>query len=274
MPFHVRRCLERAALSLQVVVAVLSLPSSAQNTCFGGKPAANRTIVYQQAVSINTDVLYNTTFYPLPQVAVTVDNAPTSFDGVTTVSWTQTVDKTTSISSLTSSSASSSDAAVSSAPVNTNNFYIMLSQPERSQKRQSGQFYLGSNGVSTNDCSQVPIYTISSNGTLTATVGGQVYTYSTSSGVPYEQFVPSTIPGNITTAFMTGGNAVLNWMNPAFYNGQASFCTVANGTVYAVFAQNAGPDGCMYIQLSLFSMSSCQNLQLTTITGPTGPTYV
>lgn len=55
------------------------------------------------------------------------------------------------------------------------------------------------------------------------------------------------------------------------YNGQASFCAVQNGTIYAVFAQDAQPPGCFFISLSLFSVSSCQAISLATITGPPGP---
>lgn len=130
--------------------------------------------------------------------------------------------------------------------------------------------YVSAAGTTTNDCTTSPIYSIA-NGVLSAIVNGTTYTYSTSPGVPYAQFVPSTIPGTITTAFSIGMGGALSWQNAAFSNGQASFCTMSNGTIYAVF-QATAPDGCLYIQLSLFSVSSCQNLQLSTITGPPGPT--
>jgi len=101
------------------------------------------------------------------------------------------------------------------------------------------------------------------------TSGGQVYTYSASAGAAYEQFVASTIPGSITTTFQISGNGILSWFNNSFYNGQASFCQISNGTVYVVFSQSGGPQGCMYIQLSLYTVSSCQSMQQ--ITGPSGP---
>lgn len=47
--------------------------------------------VREQAVSINTDVLTNTTFYAIPDVAITVTNAPTSFNTVTTLHWTEEI---------------------------------------------------------------------------------------------------------------------------------------------------------------------------------------
>jgi hypothetical protein len=35
--------------------------------------------------------------------------------------------------------------------------------------------------------------------------------------------------------------------------------------VYAVFAENAQPQGCLFIQSSLFEVSSCQAISLATI---------
>ena len=67
---------------------------------------------------------------------------------------------------------------------------------------------------------------------------------------------------------------MLSWTNAAFYNGQASFCALSNGTVYAVFQEAMQPDGCLFIQLSLFSVSSCQALSFATITGPIGARFV
>lgn len=150
-------------------------------------------------------------------------------------------------------------------------------------------------GTITNDCTTSPIYAITG-GVLTATVNGATYTYSTTAGIPYAQFAPTTIAGAITTQFTIGSGGILTWFNSNFFNGQvrisqgrghhlclghlltspfclqASFCALQNGTVFAVFQENAQPDGCIYIQLSLFAASSCQGLVLSSITGPTGPT--
>jgi len=218
--------------------------------------------VHEQAVSINTDVLSNTTFYAIPQVAITVNNAPTSFDGVTTLTWTETAGSTIQYSPTQASSADPQQTAAI--------FFLMVSDATRhprakrqplQYKRQSGQYLLSLNGTITNDCTQAPVYSISSSGVLTATVGGVTYTYSTSDGVTFEQFVASTVPGDITTSFSMGSNGVLAWLNPAFDNGQASFCAMNNGTVYVVFQQAAAPSGCLFIQLSLFSGQSMILLQ-------------
>lgn len=248
---------------------LLSLPAliAAQEACVLQHPLTYG-VIHEQAVSINTDVLLNTTFRPLSEVAVTISNAPTSLDGITTFTWTETKTYMNDPRLLSSASVT----AVQTTPTPMDSSFVMIVRgQDLHQKRQSGSYYVSANGVISNDCTHSPIYTINIGG-LTATVNGVVYTYSTSSGVPYAAFVPSTVPGSITTTFGTGANQVLVWRNAEFFNGQAAFCALANGTVYAVFQENAQPDGCLYIQLSLFSVSSCQGLQLSTITGPPGPT--
>lgn len=246
---------------------LLSLPTliASQEACLLELPLSY-SIIHEQAVSINTKVLLNTTFNPFSNVEVTISNAPTSIDEVTTFTWTET--KTHTSDRRVPSSISGGLAT----PTPTDSSFVMIVRgQDLHQKRQSGSYYVSADGVISNDCTHSPIYTIN-NGGLTATSNNVVYTYSTSSGVPYAAFVPSTVPGSITTTFWTGANQVLTWRNTAFFNGQAAFCAISNGTVYAVFEENAQPDGCLYIQLSLFSVSSCQGLQLSTITGPPGPT--
>lgn len=248
---------------------LLSLPAliAAQEACVLQHPLTYG-VIHEQAVSINTNVLLNTTFHPLSEVAATISDAPTSLDGITTFTWTET--KTYMDYPRLLSSASVTAAQTTPTPMDSS-FVMIVRGQDLHQKRQSGSYYVSASGVISNDCTNSPIYTIN-NGGLTATVNGVIYTYSTSSGVPYAAFAPSTVPGTITTTFGTGANQVLVWRNAEFFNGQAAFCALANGMVYAVFQENAQPDGCLYIQLSLFSVSSCQGLQLSTITGPPGPT--
>lgn len=245
---------------------ILALPSliDAQQACSLRYPLTYK-IVHEQPISINTDVLLNTTFNPIREVTVTINNAPTSLDGVTTFWWTETKTQvSSSLFSLTSTSVQTT------ATPSDSSFVLLVMGQNHNQRRQSGSYYVSANGRITNDCTASPIYTIS-NGQLTATMNGVVYTYSTSTGVGYAPFIPSTVPGAITTTFSLAGNSVLNWQNSAFFNGQASFCAISNGTVYAVFQQNSQPNGCLYIQLSLFSVSSCQGISFATITGPPGP---
>lgn len=188
---------------------ILLFPSSArsQDACLSLIPPVRKT-VYQQAISINTDVYYNTTFYPLPEAAITVTNAPTSFNGVTTLRWTSTapsyISDTTSRSSVQWTAASPSPTQVEEV------FVLVAMSRRRNQKRQSGSYFVSSDGTITNDCTSSPIYT-ARNGVLTATMNGVVYTYSTSPGVGAAPFIPSTIPGSITTSFTIGANALLQW---------------------------------------------------------------
>jgi len=261
-------------LVLTTCTLLLSRSALAQQQCLAalGSPLPYET-VYEQAVSINTYVQTNTTFYPIPDVGVTVSNAPTSFDGVTTFTYTNR--QTTAPAAGTSPSTF----ATNPTPTVAVNRYVLTvrmdpgkqSNQRKIHQRQSGTFYVSANGTMSNDCTLSPIYAVN-NGILTATVNGAVYTYSTSPGVAYEMFAPSTIPGSITSTFSLGSTGILSWLNSGFWNGQANFCTVSNGTIFAVFQQNAQPDGCLYIQLSLFAVSSCQGLTLSTITGPPGPT--
>jgi hypothetical protein len=233
---NIRR-LRHIFLAFADLLSTLPRPVRSQSACLSLRPPIQQ-VVYEQAVSINTDVLYNTTFYPLPEVPITVTNAPTSYSGVTTLQWTSTIldDRTGSSNRITHSSAPPS-------PTQAQDIFVLVAMRARQiEKRQSGSYFVSSEGTITNDCTTAPIYT-ARNGVLTASVNGVVYTYSTSPGVKYAPFVPSTVPGSITTAFTIGTNAVLQWQNEAFYNGQANFCAVQNGTIYAVFAQDAQPQG-------------------------------
>jgi hypothetical protein len=244
--------------ALVCLVSLLPCFTKAQNACNIYGPAS-QGVVYQQAVSVNTFVQSNTTFFPHPEAqAITVTDAPTSFDLITTLSWTKTSSYTASASAVVS-------AAISTTTDSTFILFI-TSDTELHQKRQNG-FYMNANGTVSNDCSSAPVYSIT-NGTLTATMNNVVYYYSTNPGVPYAPFVPSQTPGSITTSFSATSNGQLSWFNSQFYNGQAQFCSLNNGTVYAVFQQDATPNGCMFIQLTLFSVSSCASLAISS-----GPRY-
>lgn len=246
------------------LLLTISALTAAEHACRGSQPLTYG-IVHEQAISIKSNVLYNTTFFPISDVAVTILNAPTSLDGITTFRWTQirTYLDTTDISRTMSAPETTSTAAEDS-------FVLFAMGSRQHEKRQSGSYWINANGELTNDCTTSPIYVIK-NGVLTANLNGTIYTYSTSPGVAYAPLVPNTVPGSITTTFSLSNNQILTWQNPAFFNGQAAFCALSNGTVYAVFQQSAQPDGCLYIQISLFSVSSCQGISLATITGPPGP---
>lgn len=85
-----RSNLRHLFLAFSEILATLPRPARCQNACLSAKPVAQQ-VVYEQPVSINTDVLSNITFYPFFPIAVTVSNAPTSFDGITTFTWTSSM---------------------------------------------------------------------------------------------------------------------------------------------------------------------------------------
>jgi len=206
-------------LVLATCTLLLTRHALAQQACLAapGSPLPYET-VYEQAVSINIYVQTNTTFYPIPDVGVTVSNAPTSFDGVTTFTYTN---RQTSVDPIGSTR---STLATNPTPTVAVNRYVLTvrmdpgKSPDQRKihKRQSGTFYVNANGTMSNDCTMSPIYAVN-NGNLTATVHGMVYTYSTSPGVSYEMFAPSTKPGSITTTFSLGSTGTLSWLNSGGY---------------------------------------------------------
>ncbi|QIW94854.1 hypothetical protein AMS68_000372 [Peltaster fructicola] len=188
------------------------------------------SLLYEQAVSINTEVLTNTTFNPIPQVALTVTDAPTSIDTITTLTWTSTV-------------------PVQHADTPLPSTFVLISGQQGKQKRQSGTTYIAPGGTLTQDCAYAVQYSIV-NGQLIANASdGTIYYYSTSPGVAYSPFVATTVPGSISTTFNITEAFILTWRNTQFYNGEASFCSV-DGSIYAVFQQGEEPDGCFFAPLS------------------------
>lgn len=210
---------------------------AAQEGCVVQQPLAYG-VIHEQAVSINTNVLLNTTFSPMPDVAVTFNNAPTSINGITTFTWTET--KTYTSNRRPSSFSTNAFQPTPTTP--DSSFVMLVRSTDLNQKRQSGSYFVSAAGTISNDCTNSLIYTISASGELTATVSGIVHTYSTSPNTASAPFVPSTVAGSITTTFSTGANQVLTWRNPAFFKGQAAFCAMDNGTVYAVFAEGGQPE--------------------------------
>lgn len=191
--------------------------------------------VVGQAISVNIEITYNTTSRPMPDYAITVTNALSSINRLTTLRWTQP-SLTTSYRYIGSSPNLATVTEAASPPTSASAFVLIITEHKRNRKRQSVTYYVGTNGAITNNCTTGPTYSVN-NGVLTAADGSMVYTYSSFPGVPHAVSQPSTIPGPITTAFALGGNVLLSWTNDALYNGAASFCTLQNGAIYAVFVQ-------------------------------------
>jgi hypothetical protein len=189
-----RKQLRHIFLAFANMLFTLPGPAHSQSACLSVTPPAQQ-VVYEQPVSINTDVLFNTTFYPLTEAAVTVTNAPTRYSGITTL-------QRTSISSMDSMvgiEASSQRVAYSTAPSPfptqvQDTFFLVAMRPSQNQKRQSGSYYASTDGIITNDCTTAPIYT-AKNGVLTATIERVVYTYSTPPGVGFAPLYPARCHG-------------------------------------------------------------------------------
>lgn len=97
-------------------------------------------IVHEQPISINTNVLWNTTFYPLPEYGVTVTNAPTSFHGITTFRWTELAPYKSTVRSpsLASEAQLASISATPTSLFADSEFVLLVLGDRRNEKRQAG----------------------------------------------------------------------------------------------------------------------------------------
>lgn len=246
------------------VVTLSGLANGQAESC-----SSSQAVVYAQPISINTDLDTNTTFTPVPGYEITISNAPTSIDTLTTLMITSAAPYGSGAAPV-----AAPESAVTSASLptphggladNTNSgtsFYLVGLPRWPRQKRQAGFSYVGNDGTMTSSCANAPVYSII-NGQLFAFQGGVTYQFSATPGVPYQKFVPTTVPGLITTVFSFDASNTLSWTNTNFFNGGASFCSMANGTVYAVFQENGQPFGCFYIALNLYSQATCAAITST-----------
>ncbi|KAF3001085.1 hypothetical protein E8E14_004106 [Neopestalotiopsis sp. 37M] len=75
----------------------------------------------------------------------------------------------------------------------------------------------------------------------------------------YIALTASIMTAAITTTF-SSVDGILHWFNPAFYQGEAGFCQVSSGQIYATFVpQSQWPQGCVAISLALYRVEQCQN---------------
>ncbi|ETS77848.1 hypothetical protein PFICI_09910 [Pestalotiopsis fici W106-1] len=93
----------------------------------------------------------------------------------------------------------------------------------------------------------------------------------------YTPLAASMMSAAVTTTF-SSVDGILHWFNPAFYRGEAGFCQVGSGQVYATFTPaSQWPQGCVAISLALYRVEQCQNgtlvdPSLATGTVTSGPT--
>lgn len=110
---------------------------------------------------------------------------------------------------------------------------------------------------------------------------GTVAQFSANAGDAYDNFVPSTTPGGVTTTFSLSQSGTLLWNSASFFNGNALFCLLPSGTIVAVFQQGAQPTSCDFIDLTIVELAGCvipAGSSATLIppnpSGPTGPSGI
>ena len=245
--FH--RGLNALAFLLYSIVAETAFT---ENECQAGSQLITKVFVIEYPIYVKTNVLTNTTFQINPDFTMTVDNAPISID----LSTVYTSKRTTV--DMIYPSAGTSYSILDGSP-----FVLAIGSAGLSHRRRQTGTFLGTNGELTSSCAAANTYSLV-NGQLFVTSNGTTEQYSTLPGTGYQSFVPSTTPGSITTTFSLGITGTLLWTSTAFFNGNALFCILSNGAVLAVFAQNAQPQGCIFIQITISDLTSCFN--------PVGPT--
>ena len=62
---------------------------------------------------------------------------------------------------------------------------------------------------------------------------------------------------SITTTFSLGEGGSLQWINDDFFDGNALFCALSEGSIIAVFQENAEPSGCDFVDITIGDISSC-----------------
>lgn len=131
-----------AALRRIIIGLILAYPNAgaAKDAC-DLTQSLHRGIVHEQPVSISTDVLWNTTFYPVPGYdGVTVTNAPTSLHGVTIFRWTEFLSyATTALSpSLASQAQVASMSATPTPAYSGSEFVLVVLGDKKNERRQTG----------------------------------------------------------------------------------------------------------------------------------------
>ena len=146
------------------------------NPCGYNSRVITKVLVYENSVYINTDVLSNTTFVVNPDLTITVDDAPTSFDLTTTFTSKEYISNTVYPSATTLTNVTDQTP-----------FALLIGYTERSRVRHQSGTYLGFNGTLTTTCSTASTYTLL-NGQLFEQSNGITYQFSVAAGTAYEFF--------------------------------------------------------------------------------------
>lgn len=163
-----------------------------------------------------------------------------------------------------------------------NQFALKIVAPNLSPKRrrQAGSF-VGYNGRTTTSCTQASVLTIYNGQLFISYANGTIAQFSANAGDAYDNFIPSTTPGSVTTTFSLSQSGTLLWNSPSFFNGNALFCLLPSGTIVAVFQQGAEPTSCDFIDLTIVELAGCvipSGSSATLIppnpSGPSGPSGI
>lgn len=135
--------------------------------------------------------------------------------------------------------------------------------------------YLAGTGQATDSCANAVVYNLV-NGQLFSNSSAGSQQFGTDLGIQYANFTPSSTPGSLTTVFSVDSQNNLLWSNANFYNSQARFCVMRDGTLVAVFDNPLlAPEGCAFVLLSLTRVSTCAAaVGAPALSGPSGPVGV
>lgn len=218
----------------------------------------NSIVVVKQTIHIVTSIPYDTTFEVNKNLTVTVNNAPTELDLITTFYSQSTILSSANRYSFLSVNVwlilnhldSQITMGRTSYAEGTFALVIMNSEMSSRRRRQSGSF-MGYNGRATSSCTQASVLSLSGGALSITYANGTVAQFSATSGDAYDYLIPSTTPGNITTTFSLSNTGNLLWTNSAFFNGGALFCVLPSGIIVAVFQQGTQPTSCVFIDLTI-----------------------
>ncbi|KAK8122555.1 hypothetical protein PG984_011225 [Apiospora sp. TS-2023a] len=132
-------------------------------------------------------------------------------------------------------------------------------------RRQSLGGFIGAAGpINPASCSDATPFNLTQGRLMS---GGEMI--ATDPNVPY---IPmKVVPGGSISTTFTVVNGILFWYNAAFSGGQAGFCQIASGQVYATFgAAGTGPANCNAVSIVVYQANQCQNGALSTATPPIG----
>lgn len=119
------------------------------------------------------------------------------------------------------------------------------------KRRRQAVSFVDYQGRATSNCFEATTYTLYAGQLFAQYANGTIAQFSAFSGEVYTILEPKTTVGDITTTFSQDSKGSLLWTNDAFYNGAARFCIVPSGDLVAVFALDAQPENCIFVDLTV-----------------------